>query len=227
MAKFEPDPGNPVVVGGSLWARICGSGKSCPTGTVDEGTPEILKKQDGYFYVTFHGAHVDQRSIRIGGAARPVVTGYRGVAKTRDWRHWITSADLPADALWSPRDCQGWNVAWNTETGCIGGGGATTLVTRSHVYMLIESADDSLGCTDGQHWEIGLVRGRGLEPSGGWRQWPKNPLIRGENGSACAVQYPRLFVDGGRVYLTYWTLGPKGVQDSETMFHLARLTAKR
>ena len=55
----------PSVVAGSLWASICqGKGKHCSVkggedniGTVDEGTPQIVRKdpRTGHFYVTFHG----------------------------------------------------------------------------------------------------------------------------------------------------------------------------
>ena len=53
----------PSVAGGQLWGSICaGSGKHCSVkagadhvGTVDEGTPQIVRKdEDGYFWVTFH-----------------------------------------------------------------------------------------------------------------------------------------------------------------------------
>ena len=53
----------PSVAGGQLWSSICaGGGKHCSVkagadhvGTVDEGTPQIVKKdEDGYFWVTFH-----------------------------------------------------------------------------------------------------------------------------------------------------------------------------
>lgn len=53
---FIPDPRNPVVRGGQLFSQICaGSGKHCTVGTVDEGTPDIVVKRDGFYYVTFHG----------------------------------------------------------------------------------------------------------------------------------------------------------------------------
>ena len=114
MGSFVPDARNPVVEIGQLWKEICaGQGKSCPTTTtIDEGTPDIVKKSNGFFYVTFHGYDPDTQS------------GYRGIAKTPDFREWtVDSRDLPDDALFSARDCQSWNP------GCIGGGEATALIS--------------------------------------------------------------------------------------------------
>ena len=217
MGSFLADPGNPVIRGGALWSKICGPGKACPRGTGQEGTPEISLKANGFYYVTFHGALLIKKDP-------PVVAGFRGIAKTRDWHTWITSdRDMPDDAIWSGRDCQGWNVAWNKETGCIGGGHASTLITPEYTYMLIELADISLQCTAGQHWAIGLARANGFQVSGRWQQWPGNPLMINENGAPCSLQYPRLFKEGGHIYLSYWTLGPTGAHDPNTMFHIAEL----
>jgi hypothetical protein len=224
MGRFDPDPGNPVIRRGALWSRICGPTKSCPTGTVDEGTPEIVKKANGFYYVTFHGISSSHKVAHTGTGPRPVIYAYRGIAKTRDWRTWITNDDdLPSDALWSPRDCWGWMVAWSPETGCVGGGHASTLITPNYTYMLIESADVSIQCTAGQHWVIGLVRAHGLKASGEWQQWPGNPLLKNENGALCAVQYQALFKDAGSIYLSYWTLGRTGFHDANTYFKIARL----
>jgi hypothetical protein len=217
MGKFSADPANPVMQHGSLWNKICGPSKSCPRGTTDEGTPEISFKSKGFYYVTFHGA-------RIGEGTPPTITGYRGLAKTRDFRNWITSdKDVPNDAIWSPKDCEGWNVSWSPKTGCIGGGHAGTLITSRYTYMLIESADISLDCMPGQNWVAGLARAPVYRASGNWEQLPSNPLLKNDNGTLCAIQYPRLFKDAGHIYLTYWTLGRGGFQDPNTFFHIARL----
>jgi hypothetical protein len=114
-------------------------------------------------------------------------------------------------------------MAWNENTGCIGGGQASTLITSGYTYMLIESADTSLQCKPGQLWAIGLVRGRRIEPSGNWQHWQGNPLLKNQNGAPCSVQYARLFRDGGHIYLTYWTLGASGTHDSNTIFHVDEL----
>ncbi len=225
MGRFDPDPGNPVIRRGALWSRICGPEKSCPSDTLDEGTPEIVKKANGFYFVTFHGVRAEGVAHTSNGV-RPRFVGYRGIAKTRDWHTWITDdGDLPNDAIWSPRDCRDWKVGWSPETGCVGGGHASTLITQNYTYMLIESADLSLNCTAGQHWVIGLVRARGFKASGEWHQWPSNPLLKSDNGELCAIQYPRLFKDAGSIYLSYWTVGPKGGQDPNTMFHIARLSS--
>jgi hypothetical protein len=216
MGTFESDPSNPVVKGGTLWSRICGTGKACPTGTAEEGTPEIFQKVNGFYYVTFHGAHV------VHGPST-IVYGYRGIAKTQDWHTWLPVDAVPGSVIWSQRDCQNWKVTWNRQTGCIGGGHASTLITPTYTYMLIESADTSLQCTKGQLWTIGLVRAPTLQESGHWQQWPRNPLLKNENNAPCSVQYPRFFRDGGDIYLSYWTLGPEGFHDPNTIFHIAKL----
>ena len=217
MASFVADLANPVVKGGALWSAICGQGKSCPSGTIDEGTPEISRKTNGLYYVTFHG-------VNIGAGSPQVITGYRGIATTPDFHTWTTSGNgLPNDAIWSSRDCQGWNISWSATTGCVGGGDASTLITSQHTYMLIESSDISVGCVAGQNWAIGLVRAPTVAASGQWEQLPSNPLMSATNGAPCGVQYPSLFTDSGQVYASYWTLGTTGANDPNTYFHIARL----
>lgn len=227
MAHFTADSANPVVTAGQLWSRICARGRACPAGTRDEGTPEISLKANGQYYVTFHGAYgIDP------------IWGYRGIAKTADFHHWLIHTDdvadrlLPPGVLWSKRDCAGWHVSWSRKTGCIGGGHASTLVTPAYTYMLIESADLSLACAPGQNWVVGLVRApnvsgkrrtRRFVASGGWQQYPNNPLINANNHYACGIQYPRLFADGNRLYLTYWTIEtigstPSGRADDRASF---------
>jgi hypothetical protein len=213
LGPFTPDPNNPVVHSGELWRQICGPGKMCPTGTHDEGTSDIVEKRNGYFVVSFHGAF----------GRLPL--GFRGVAETSDFHRWVVGKpDLPGDAIWSSRDCQGWAVAWNAATGCVGGGAASTMVTPHYVYMLIESTDLSLGCTRGQHWEFGLVRAPWFVKSGNWQQMPKNPLLIDTRMTGCALQYAQLFNDGADVYLSYWTTEntPEGM-DRNNVFHIERL----
>ena len=219
MASFVADSANPVVRSGTLWGVICGPAKSCPSGTMDEGTPEISAKSSGLYYVTFHG-------VNVGAGSPQIVTGYRGIAATSDFHAWMTSgAGLPGDAIWSFKDCQGWSVSWSPSTGCVGGGDASSMIASQHTYMLIESSDISVGCVAGQNWAIGLVRGPAFVASGQWEQLPSNPLMSAGNGAPCAIQYPSLFKDSGQVYASYWTLGPKGAGDPNTYFHIARLRA--
>ena len=118
--------------------------------TKDEGTPDIVEKVNGDFYVTFHGYdYVSKRAVR-------------GVAATKDFVNWrVTGSDLPDDAIFSYQDCNKWNVSWANNT-CVGGGEGTTVVgDDGYKYMIIESPDISLTCdgTPGvQNWVIGLVR---------------------------------------------------------------------
>ena len=72
MTRFTADLANPVVKSGALWGAICGAGKSCPSGTMDEGTPEISVKSNGLYYVTFHGVKVSAGLTPIAAAARHV-----------------------------------------------------------------------------------------------------------------------------------------------------------
>ncbi len=212
VGPFVPDPDNPVTRSGELWRQICAVGKICPAGPGEEGTPDIVEKRDGYFVVSFHGAF-----------GRPPI-GVRGVADTTDFHHWALSApNLPGGAIWSRKDCQNWAVAWNS-TGCVGGGAASTVVTPHYVYMLIESADLSVGCTKGQHWEFGLVRAPHFVRSGDWQQMPKNPLLVDSRMTGCALQYAQLFNDGVNVYLSYWTFDgtPQGINEN-TVFHIEKL----
>jgi len=201
MSTFLPDKRNPVVAGGELWSRIChGSGKACdPEHTKDEGTPDIVFKRGGYFYVTFHGFNY---------AAR---TSYRGVAKTSDFNNWILSApDLPIDAMLGPEN----RAAW--EPNCVGAGMSTTLVVGGYQYMAFEAPTKTLICTNGQNWEIGLVRAPASTfpswRSGGWQQFPGNPLLiptwPGPD-SRCEIQYPRWIMDSSGVYLLYEDWGPQ------------------
>lgn len=92
--------GNPVIRSGSLWSRICANPaaichllpQKLPqylTIPNQEGTFDIFQKQNGYFYVSFHG--YDN------------INGYRGIAKTNNWINWIAAQDdLPSDAIFEP-----------------------------------------------------------------------------------------------------------------------------
>lgn len=116
FGTWTPDSHNPVVKGGQLFSQICsGSGKHCQVGMVDEGTPEIVEKVDGKFYVTFHGYDYGRKAAA------------RGVARTTDFFNWeVSGAGLPNDVIFSAADCNRWNVSWATG-GCIGSGEASIL----------------------------------------------------------------------------------------------------
>jgi hypothetical protein len=193
---FVPDPANPVVVGGELWNRIC-AGKSsvCPTSMRDEGTPQILfKNREGYYYVTFHGANYGS-----------VVTGARGVARTRDFVHWQTSAaDLPSTAILTANDCNEWDVKWQAG-GCIGIGAAQILRSNQYFYLLAEAADRSLGCEKGQNWIFGLLRNTEIGDSGTWQPYPSNPFVTDETPSTvgCDLEYMNFLRDRGEIFLYF------------------------
>jgi len=197
MGPFQPDPANPVIRNHQLWNAICsGPNKGCKPGvTGDEGTPDIVEKRGGYYYVTFHGW--DPKDDR----------GYRGVAKTADFRHFITDApDLPNDAMFTAEDCQ------TANPGCIGMGESSTLFTGDYQYMVGETPNLSLTCVPNQNWVFSLFRApRGSFPSwrAGWESYPSNPMIVPSWGSQkCGTQYARLFSDRGDVFLIYEDIGP-------------------
>jgi hypothetical protein len=194
MGMFTADP-TPAVTGGQLWSQICShSGGICdPRNTHDEGTPDIVFKRNGYFYVTFHGFNPATKQ------------GLRGVAKTADFHNWLTSGtDLPNAPIFASPECQAWNP------GCIGGGEASTLVAGDYQYMMIETPSLSLGCTPGQNWPIALLRApNSAFPESGslWQPFPRNPLLQTawpSPQSKCGVQYPRWALGvNNTIYILY------------------------
>jgi hypothetical protein len=185
----------PAVRGGQLWSEICRrSGGICNSAsTVDEGTPEIVYKKDGEFYITFHGFDPQNQH------------GFRGVAKTADFHSWVISGpDLPGAPIFAAPGCQAWNP------GCIGGGEASTLIAVDNQYMIIETPDISLACTPGQRWPIALMRAPAspFPPwnSSLWEPFPKNPLLiasKPDPTAKCPIQYPRWAIADGHVYVLY------------------------
>jgi hypothetical protein len=185
--KFQPK---------QIWNLICVDNNSnCPIGKVyDEGTPEFIQYKFGYFYFTFHGYDGQK--------------GYRGIARTLDFASWeATGADLPGGAIFSKKDCLNWKYSPNQtgESGCIGGGAATTIKSGDYYYTLIEAPNVSLACLDGQYWPIGLIRSSNIaESSGNWEHALNNPIIKPLGNFACALQYARFIKDGDEVYLYYY-----------------------
>lgn len=196
LGPFESDSANPVVVGGSLWSRICaGEDKGCPVTTRDEGTPEIVSITREHFLITMHGYDP------ISGH------GFRGVVSTRDFRTWkVRGQGLPGDATLGPKDC----LAWLPH--CAGVGEASTISYPgdSHRYMIIEAVTKSLACTAGQDWEFHLLRSPSARwPQSGTNKWVKLPgkafltTAYSSPSNVCPVQYARWVQDGGDTYLVY------------------------
>ena len=192
LGRFAPDQRNPVVRGGQLWSKICGSNKSCPVGVADEGTPEILGRRAGMFTITMHG--FDGRSGN----------GYRAVVQTPDFRTWYTKGrGLPDDATLSATDCRGWFSA------CVGFGEGTALFSNGHIYALAETMDRSLLCQKQQQWFFVLLRSSGpIWPRSGhgWQRFTSTPFLRSawpDPQTPCSVAYARWLVDHGEIYLVY------------------------
>lgn len=200
MGRFTADA-KPAVRGGELWSRICRHPRAIcdPRNTRDEGTPDIVYKRNGYFYVTFHGFNYATRK------------GFRGVAKTADFHHWITSGpDLPKGPIFAAPECQAW------APGCVGGGEASTLIAGDYQYMMIETPTISLACTPGQKWPIALLRAPKdsfpVWSSPLWQRFPRNPLLRTAwpgPRARCSLQYPRWAVAGDHVFILYEDFRPE------------------
>ena len=122
-------------------------------GMVDEGTPEIVEKVDGDFYVTFHGYDYVRKQAA------------RGVAQTSNFVTWFITGGagkLTGDVIFTALDCNKWAVPW--KGGCIGSGEASILRSPSgYMYEVIEATDEVLTCETAlgsQWWPLGLVRSR-------------------------------------------------------------------
>jgi hypothetical protein len=210
LGPFAPAAGDPVVVrGGDLWNRICDAAADdcsaipgAPRRVFDEGTFDIVHHDGTFWWVGFHGYDGSW-----GGR------GYRGLAKTSDFRSWIAgdrSQGVPADAIFDYRDTLGWRAAWGAAP-IIGGGAARTIREAPYWYMLVEAADVNLGCTPGQNWHLGLLRSDDLTATS-WEPFPAgNPVVYSSTvpevesppGSGswvcrpCNVQYGGMFRDPG------------------------------
>jgi hypothetical protein len=200
MGPFTPDA-TPSVRGGQLWSQICSRSRGIcdPQKTKGEGTPDIVYKKNGYWYVTFHGFDDFTKH------------GFRGVAKTADFHHWITSGpNLPNGPIFASPECQAWNP------GCIGGGEASTLIAGNYQYMMIETPTISLACTPGQTWPIALLRApKDTFPAWSsplWQRFHANPLLTTSwpgPKARCSIQYQRWAVAGSDVYILYEDFDPK------------------
>jgi hypothetical protein len=194
---------NPVITRGSLWSRICAdTGDVChDRPIIDVGTFSLLPAPTGGWWVGFHGFDGTH--------------GYRGIVRTWSFRRGafsLNGADgTPTDAAITAADAAGWREQW-APGGPIGPGAAGMIEDGGWYYQLAELPDKSLGCTPGQHWDLGLFRAR-TAASRHWDQLPAtNPIVysseaTGPSGesAACNVEYPGLFEDDatGRLYLSY------------------------
>lgn len=191
MGSWKSSAKNPVVKSQDLWSQICRTSGGCPSNTGEEGTPQIVARTNGWFYITFHG-------FKDG-------MGYRGMAKTQDFSTWTTTdVDLPRGPLFKASHCQG------AVSGCIGAGYASIMNEGSYNYQLIETPTVSLACTNGQRWPFLLTRTSNLfSQSVTWQTLGNKAFL--ENSIAgpigCHIQYAHLFKDGSEIYLglSYYT----------------------
>ena len=227
FGNWTPNPQNPVVRGGDLFSRICADAeKHCQVGMVDEGTPEIVEKLGGEFYVTFHGYDYQRKKAA------------RGVARTPDFVHWEVSGgagELSGDVIFSSVDCAHWDVPWDVDSGCIGSGEASVLHSQSgYYYEVIEVADRELGCEtgwDSQWWPLGLVRSQSWSSSSKWEQMPTTPFVGGPAGKeprvGCSIQYNSLHFDHttGTTYFAFWDVSfhPLNASVPSQRWHLYEL----
>ncbi|CAF1220063.1 unnamed protein product [Rotaria sordida] len=198
--SFIPNPKNPVVQGGQLWSRICsGIGNHCTLTMYDEGTPEIIQKINGWFYITFHGWD------------GPNNKAARGIARTRDFVNYdVAGYDLPNDAIFSSLDCNEWNITWNPKSLCVGGGEGSMVKSGDYYYHLIEAPDGTLNCdtTLGeQNWVLGLLRSPTLSArSGEWEQIHYSPAFKPAKKYGCGLQYHRIFRDGDDFFFSMFVI---------------------
>eukprot|EP00041_Stephanoeca_diplocostata_P036974 m.1375956 g.1375956 ORF g.1375956 m.1375956 type:complete len:476 (+) comp24962_c1_seq7:121-1548(+) len=227
FGDWKANPHNPVVHGGDLFGRICsGVGKHCAVGMVDEGTPEIVEKVGGDFYVTFHGYDYKKKAAA------------RGVARTADFVTWEVSGGsnpLPADVIFSDLDCSDWNVSWANDK-CIGSGEASILrvAASGYIYEVIEAADVALTCDTqlgAQWWPLGLVRSKQWAPSPRWEQMGTTPFVGGPAGLqphvGCSIQYNSFHVDNhsGITFFAFWDVSfhPVNVSAPAQTWHVYAL----
>jgi hypothetical protein len=182
---------NPVIRAGDLWGSICDAGDDCGGRPVaDEGTFNIFDYDGRDFWISFHGWD---------GA-----NGFRGIAKTPDFRRFVADrpeAGVPTDAILDAADATGFNEQW-APGGPIGAGAGSVVREGRRLYAINEFADISLSCTAGQNWDLGMFR-TDSTASVQWEPYPRgNPVVYSSripesNGqsSGCNVLYPTLFRD--------------------------------
>jgi hypothetical protein len=209
LLSCRPGPNGSFIAikNGPLWPSgylfqtlgLC-SAHHCPPTTRQEGTPDIVFKLNGLFYVTFHGYDGTR--------------GYRGIAATSDfnmdWRV-DSSIGLFRDIMLGPTDCQSWLPQ------SIGVATTSHVVEGDYIYMLAEAADKNLACTPGGTWAAGLLRSyRAFVPTGQWQQYSGNPIVTtGPDPVPCKMNYQKMFRDSqdGSIYLTFWWFNSSGTYE--------------
>jgi hypothetical protein len=225
---------NPVIRSGDLWSKICSNpsavcrklplqfanyGLFIPN---EEGTFDIFQKKNGYYYVSFHGYDG--------------VNGYRGIAKTADWIHWIAGQDdLPQDAIFNPlvatnwrENWQGWrtpNGVWINHNLPVGGGAGGIFYEAPYYYLVVECADINLGCADGQNWDVGILRAADLRQAP-WDSFAQvNPIFyssRDFPSDSCNCAYNRIFqAPNGVLYLSQHRSSGREREDGIFIYTLA------
>lgn len=198
-SQWTWSPHNPVIKPGDLWQRICTTSMTCPADVTEEGTPEIIAKRDGWYFITFHGFRSPD--------------GYRGIAKTRDFVSFVVDApDIAQGPLFTKNDCA------SLIEGCIGVGHASMLFVDQIAYALVETPTQNLACAAQQRWPVLLAR---ANVATFWSQNPRwsflshdAPLLenRFRRDLGCQIQYANLFTDGGATYLSFVLYSSKSTE---------------
>lgn len=209
---------NPVIRAGELWRKICDNmSDDCVSingaPPSEEGTFDIFHFDGSYYYISFHGAYSSNK--KIPGTSEPMVYGYRGIAKTRDFSpgSYIAgdpSKGVPKDAIFDKYDAinpaSPWREGWGYEV--IGGGAGSIIREDNYFYSVIEIADATLNCFKGQKWDFGLYRTSDLT-STNWEGFPLgNPILYNSSNkdvSQCNPAYAKIFKDAttDEYYLSY------------------------
>jgi hypothetical protein len=184
-ATWTPASQNPVIRSGDLWRQICAKSGRCESDVGEEGTPEIIAKRSGWYYITFHGFKNPK--------------GYRGIARTRDFITYdVNGADMADGPLFTVDDCS------RSVSGCVGPGHGSMTFTNEFAYTLFEVPTQNLACERGQRWPFVLARTSNFwSKSPTWDVFDQRPILENnmDDGQGCQLQYANLFVDRGITYL--------------------------
>ncbi len=234
MGPFTPVAQNPVINSGFLWNQICNTAQDdCsalaggPGRVAGEGTFNIFKFDGTYYWVSFHGYDG--------------VRGYRGIAKTTNFVSWVAGNSLlgvPGDSIVDKYDLTMWRELWDAP-GAIGVGAGSILEDGGYYYLLTEGADHNLGCTNGQHWDLGLFRSANLS-SVSWQQFPQgNPIVYSTRTAdyptgdppalvipPCSVDYGQLFRDpqDDAIYMTHYRISGDSAAQMHYLYKLTKTT---